>query len=195
MGDIRVVWGVARGPTALSSYDAALATANVHDYNLVHISSVIPEEATVERTGTAPDLGSIGGKLTVVEAQATINLESTREIDGTEREACAGLGWAQAADGRGVFYEATSTDPETVRGMIDDGLRAGCALREWSPVHLDRVIISTDQDSDEHALLNDPCHLVRTDGTPGSSKRSGDTDDRYATAVVLAVYSGSESIF
>ena len=45
MGTIRVVRGTATGPTATASYDAALAAANVHDYNLVSVSSVIPADA------------------------------------------------------------------------------------------------------------------------------------------------------
>ncbi|PSP40313.1 pyruvoyl-dependent arginine decarboxylase, partial [Halobacteriales archaeon QH_10_70_21] len=72
MGTIRVVWGTATGPTAMASYDAALAAANVHDYNLVSVSSVIPADATVEVVGEAPDLGPAGERLTVVEGRATV---------------------------------------------------------------------------------------------------------------------------
>ena len=48
MSTIRVVWGTASGPTRMSSYDAALAEANVHNYNLVSVSSVIPADTPVE---------------------------------------------------------------------------------------------------------------------------------------------------
>ncbi len=57
MSTIRVVWGTATGPTALAAYDAALAEAGVHNYNLISLSSVIPTEPAIEVTGTAPDLG------------------------------------------------------------------------------------------------------------------------------------------
>ena len=48
MGRVRIVWGSSRGPTALSAYDVALAAANVHDYNVVHVSSVLPAGANVD---------------------------------------------------------------------------------------------------------------------------------------------------
>lgn len=202
MERIRVVRGAARGPTALAAYDAALAVANVHDYNLVHVSSVIPKGVAIERVGTAPDLGPVGGRLTVVEARATVESKPAQGANGTH-EACAGLGWARAADGRGVFYEAAGTDPETVQGAIDDGLRAGCALREWSPVDRDRAIVSTDRTGDSRATSTD-FPPARTDGAPGSPTGSGDAvgpgpgsaerDVRYTTAVVLAVYGESEPI-
>jgi len=49
----------------------------------------------------------------------------------TEPELVAGLGWA-TGPGPGLFYEATGTDPETVREQIRRGLAAGGDLREWS---------------------------------------------------------------
>jgi arginine decarboxylase len=94
---IRVVAGSAAGPTAIASYDAALADAGVHDYNLCTLSSVVPSGADIEVRDTAPDLGPIGGRLTVVQARAT--------VEGTGR-ATAALGWARDGDrGAGVFYE------------------------------------------------------------------------------------------
>ena len=58
MGRVRIVWGSSRGPTALSAYDAALAAANVHDYNVVHVSSVLPAGANVDPSdGSGPRAG------------------------------------------------------------------------------------------------------------------------------------------
>jgi arginine decarboxylase len=124
MGLIRVVRGTATGPTAMASYDAALAAANVHNYNLVPVSSVIPADATVEAVGEAPDLGPPGERLTVVEARATVG-------PGGADRAVAGLGWSREPDGPGVFYEASGTDPEAVGERIEAGLEAACDLREW----------------------------------------------------------------
>lgn len=131
---IRVVWGTGEGPTALASYDAALAAAGVHNYNLVRVSSVLPANATVETPGTAPDLGPVGGRLTVVEARAT-----------GHASAAACLGWA-VADAGGIFYEAGAGDDEVsgervrpddepgsdVTARVREGLAAGRSLREWS---------------------------------------------------------------
>lgn len=129
MEPIRVVWGTASGPTAMASYDAALAAAGVHNYNLVPVSSVIPAEAAVEAVGTAPDLGPAGGKLTVVEARAT----------GTgPGHVSAGLGW-RTGPGPGLFYEAAAeTDEADIEERIRQGLDAGATLRDW-PLPDERV--------------------------------------------------------
>lgn len=124
MSTIRVAWGTATGPTKLAAYDAALADANLHNYNLVAVSSVIPAAATVEAVGTAPDLGPAGERLTVVEAHAT--------CAGPGRVAAA-LGWTTSEEDPGLFYEdAGETDPEVAAERVRTGLAAGRDLREWS---------------------------------------------------------------
>lgn len=125
MSEIRVVWGSATGPTAMSSYDAALAAANVHNYNLVTVSSVIPRGPPVERVGTAPDLGPAGNALTVVQSRQTVD-------PGATAPAVAGVGWLRSRSGRGLFYEATGRDRASVREAIREGLAAGADLREWT---------------------------------------------------------------
>ena len=124
MGVIRVVWGAATAPTDLASYDAALAEANVHDYNLVRVSSVVPADAAVEVVDEAPSLGPAGERLTVVEGRATV-------APGDDSPAVACLGWSREPDGPGIFYEAAGTDPDAVRERVDEGLAAGERLREW----------------------------------------------------------------
>ena len=121
---IRVVWGVGAGPTETAAYDAALAAAGVGDYNLRTVSSIIPSDVPVEAVGTAPDLGSIGGALTVVEARCV--------APGPGR-VTAGIGWSREPGGPGVFYEAAGEtgEPEIER-RIRDGLAAGRGLREWA---------------------------------------------------------------
>lgn len=112
---IRVVWGTGTGPTALAAYDAALAAANVHDYNLARLSSVVPPDVSVEAVGTAPDLGPVGGRLWVVEARTT--------VDGPGR-ASAALGWATGPAG-GVFFEAgDAEDEDAAREQVALGLTA-----------------------------------------------------------------------
>ncbi|GAD52242.1 pyruvoyl-dependent arginine decarboxylase [Halarchaeum acidiphilum MH1-52-1] len=123
MDTISVVWGTGTAPTAMSAYDAALADANVHNYNLVAVSSVIPADATVETVGTASDLGPAGERLTVVEAHA--NAAGPRHVS-------AGLGWTRDPDGPGLFYEvADETDPADVAERVRAGLDAGRDLRDW----------------------------------------------------------------
>jgi len=124
MSTIRVVWGAASAPTAMASYDAALAEAGVENYNLVSVSSVIAAETRVEAVGTAPDLGPAGERLTVVEARAT--------TAGPGRVSAA-LAWVQSVDdGPGLFYEtAGEMDRETVERRVREGLAAGQELRDW----------------------------------------------------------------
>ncbi len=117
---IRVVSGTGTGPTDVASFDAALADAGVHDYNLARLSSVVPPEATVEAVGTAPDLGPVGGRLWTVQARTT--------TAGPGRVAAA-LGWATGADG-GVFYEAVDTEEAAARQAVRSGLDAARELRE-----------------------------------------------------------------
>jgi arginine decarboxylase len=117
---IRVVSGTGTGPTDVASFDAALAEAGVHDYNLARLSSVVPPEATVEAVGTAPDLGPVGGRLWTVQARTT--------TVGPGRVAAA-LGWAVGPDG-GVFYEAgDAEDEDTAREQVRSGLAAARELR------------------------------------------------------------------
>ncbi|AHG00286.1 pyruvoyl-dependent arginine decarboxylase [Halostagnicola larsenii XH-48] len=124
MSTIRIVWGTASAPTAMASYDAALAEAGVENYNLVAVSSVIPADTTVEAVGTAPDLGPAGDRLTVVEARAT--------TAGPGRVS-AGLGWSQSVeDGPGLFYEAAGeTDSDDIETRVREGIESGQDLRDW----------------------------------------------------------------
>ncbi|MFQ3285189.1 MAG: arginine decarboxylase [Natronomonas sp.] len=155
MGIIRIVRGTASGATAMAAYDAALAAANIHNYNLVSVSSVIPANATVEVVEEAPDLGPAGERLTVVEGRATV-------APGRSDPAVASLGWDRAPGGPGIFYEASGTDPEAVPERVDQGLAAGRTLREWDFGETGRVSAVAEPDP-----------------------------ERYATAVVLAVYGES----
>jgi len=126
MEPIRVAWGSAHGPTATASFDAALADANLANYNLVTVSSVVPADATVQRVETAPDLGPTGNGLYCVLARET----RAPDADGP---ACAGLGWARTPSGRGLFYEESGADADAVRAEVTAGLDYGLELRGWEP--------------------------------------------------------------
>ncbi|WP_440763531.1 pyruvoyl-dependent arginine decarboxylase [Natronorubrum sp. DTA7] len=143
MSTIRVVWGTASGPTAMSSYDAALADAGVENYNLVSVSSVIPAETHVEAVGTAPDLGPAGERLTVVEARATV---------AGPGQASAALAWSQSVDdGPGLFYETSGeTDREDVERRVREGLDAGQELRDWEFTEPRVAVESTRAESGAH---------------------------------------------
>lgn len=140
---IRVAWGTGSGPTEMAAYDAALADANLHNYNLVSVSSVIPADETVTAVGTTPDLGPAGNQLTVVEAHAS--------AAGPHRVS-AGLAWATSESDPGLFYEvADESDPADVDARVRAGLEAGTALREWAFSDTTVRTASTHADPGEYA--------------------------------------------
>jgi arginine decarboxylase len=161
---IRVAWGTGTGPTEMSAYDAALADANLHNYNLVTVSSVIPADADVEAVGTAPDLGPAGNKLTVVEAHAG---------GAGPRHVSAALAWGKhekaaesSSPGPGLFYEvADETDAADVAERARAGIEAGAELRDWT-------------------IENPTVRSVSVEPEPGE----------FVSAVVLAAYGESEPI-
>ncbi|MFB6121528.1 MAG: pyruvoyl-dependent arginine decarboxylase [Halobacteriaceae archaeon] len=128
MGTIHVASGAGTGPTAMASYDAALADAGVENYNLVAVSSVVPADAEVRTVAEAPDLGPVGGRLTVVEARATV---------AGPGSAGAALGWSRTPSGEGLFYESggvggTEANPDAQAAeRVRNGLAAGLDLRDW----------------------------------------------------------------
>lgn len=119
---IHVVWGAADGETPLSALDRALARADIHNYNLVRLSSVIPADETVVESGELPAERPIGAVVGVVLAEA----RSTVAGDTI----AAGIGWAEAPEG-GVFYEASGPSPESVERSIREGLADAKRLRDW----------------------------------------------------------------
>jgi arginine decarboxylase len=141
MGVIRIVWGTASGPTAIASYDAALAAANVHNYNLVSVSSVVPADATIEVVGDAPSLGPAGERLTVVEGRSTVSPDDAGRV-----AAC--LGWSRESEGPGIFYESAGREPEAVRDRVDQGLKAGQELRSWDFDDEGNRLVTADADSE-----------------------------------------------
>jgi arginine decarboxylase len=144
MQPIRIAWGTGRGPTALAAYDAALAEAGVHDYNLVRLSSVIPDGPAIEEVGTAPDLGPAGEALHVVEASAR----------GDSGPQSAVLAWARSPEGPGVFYEAGES-ADAVQAEAKTGVEAGVELRdrEYGAPRFRTVSIDADGTEDHAAAV------------------------------------------
>jgi len=137
MSTIHVAGGVGVAPTEMAAYDAALADANLHNYNLITVSSVIPADADLAVVDEAPDLGPAGNKLTVVQGKVVAGPDSDAERIST------GIGWA-TGPGPGLFYEAHGADPEAVEAEIRRGLDAGCELREWTVTDRDVEVSSVE---------------------------------------------------
>jgi arginine decarboxylase len=169
---VHVASGVGRGPTDTAAYDAALAAAGVHNYNLVPVSSVLPADAEVVEVDAVPPLGPAGNRLTVVQSRAT----------ATSGRLAAGLGWA-TGPGPGILYEATGTDAGAVRSAVERGLDAGCELRDWT--FDDRTVRVRTAAADRPAT-------IELDG--GEPPRDAGDDPRHTCVVYLAAYGESEPI-
>lgn len=104
------------GQTRLAAFDSALRNAGVANYNLIHLSSVIPPHTAVlvGSAATVPG-GEWGDKLYCVYATA-----GTSEPG---REVWAGLGWVVSpGDGRGLFVEHTGSSKAEVDRLIRETL-------------------------------------------------------------------------
>lgn len=132
--NLEIVWGTGEGETSLSAFDAALSAAGIHNYNLVTLSSVIPDGATVEPTGTHERAWDVGEVVSVVMAKN----EST--VPG--ETIAAGLGWATAAEG-GIFFEEVADSPSNVEEFVTRGVRTAKDTRgtwDWE-AGIDRQIV------------------------------------------------------
>jgi len=127
MNTIHVAGGVGVADTAMASYDAALADANLHNYNLVAVSSVVPRGG--DGRGSRSGAGSRSRRQpTHGRRRAERSAPTTRSTSGGGRprgaedaeskraprrrpDVAAGLGWA-TGPGPGLFYEVTGEDPD-----------------------------------------------------------------------------------
>jgi arginine decarboxylase len=120
---IQVVSGVGFGPTKLAAFDAALREAGVANYNIIHLTSIIPPKSTV-RLAAGPPIppGGWGDRLYAVIADL--------RVDTRYEEAVAGIGWVQEEEtGRGLFVEHTGHTEREVRRDVFATLDALCAGR------------------------------------------------------------------
>ena len=143
MSNIHVAGGAGTGPTEKAAYDAALADANLHNYNLIPVSSVVPAEAEVVTVESAPDLGPAGNRLNVVQANAS--------AVGPETIA-AGVGWT-TGPGPGLFYEADAESKADVAERLERGLAAGRELRDWTFDHEETRVETTEAAPGEHTCV------------------------------------------
>ena len=129
--EVSVTWGTGEGATPLAAFDAALEAAGLHNYNLIHMSSIIPPGSRVCRGSSSPADDHYGHRLYVVVARQTV-----REAG---HEASAGLAWAQRPDGRGLFVEGTGVGEHGVRENLEASIGAITARRggDWDEVQLE----------------------------------------------------------
>ena len=129
---ITVTKGSGSGETKLSAFDAALFDAGIANYNLIRLSSIIPEgyEPKVEKI-TMNGSEDFGNKLYVVYSSQVEN-----EIG---KEAWAGIGWVITKEKphRGIFVEHEGADKSQVEILIAKSLRSMTKYRQekFSEIH------------------------------------------------------------
>ncbi len=126
---IAISIGKGEGPTQVAAFDAALRSAGVHNYNLIHLSSVIPPNAKIVREPRLVEVDEYGHRLYVVMAR------NDARVVG--EEAWAGVGWTQErCDGRGLFVECTGPTDAAVRRDIELSLTAmkDSRKRDYGPI-------------------------------------------------------------
>lgn len=139
---IRIVWGIGAGETPSASFDVALAAANVHQYNLRRLSSVIPEGVPLEAVGTAPDLGATGNALNVAMAKQTSQPGA---------RAAAGMAWVRDGfQGPGIFSEVADHDPETVNELLETGITRSCRLRGIDDYEIEKQVVTAPSSSSQY---------------------------------------------
>lgn len=98
------------GRTPISAFDDALHAANVADFNLIKLSSVVPPRSDVV-IADEPLAAEHGDKLYCVIATANAELRG--------ESAWAGLGWVYDEELGGLFVEHHSGSQESVEELID----------------------------------------------------------------------------
>ena len=132
---IHLTTGVGTGPTTLAAFDAALNHADIANYNLLRLSSVIPPETEIIEHESGLDgvklPGQWGDRLYVVMAEM--------RVDTPNAEAWAGIGWVQDKEtGQGLFVEHEGMSEATVRNDITQSLEALMATRNinYGPIQM-----------------------------------------------------------
>ena len=107
---IYVTSGTGTAKTEMGAFDKALHDAEIANYNIITLSSIIPPDTEIipEMPGLNKD--EYGHRLYAVLSRKT-------EIEKGEY-ACAGLGWMQDRTGKGLFVEHSGSSEEEVKEII-----------------------------------------------------------------------------
>ena len=120
---IHVTWGTGEGDTKIAAFDYALWDAGVANYNLIKLSSIIPDGSDVVVENVDMNSKEHGHKLYVVVA------ESYEAEPG--KKAVAGLGWVSAnhTKGKGIFVEHGARSVEELTEYIEKTINSMTSYR------------------------------------------------------------------
>lgn len=145
---IKVTKGTGTGPTSLAAFDHALNVAGIANYNLIPLSSVIPEGYVIELAKPAKKTNEFGHRLYVVLAE--------ERVEELGKEAWAGIGWMMKKDnkGGGLFVEHHGYSEEEVKNLITNSLEGMREHRDEEYGEIHSAIIG------EECVLDPVCALV-----------------------------------
>ncbi|MFQ5977244.1 MAG: pyruvoyl-dependent arginine decarboxylase [Candidatus Heimdallarchaeota archaeon] len=120
---ISIVKATGTGATNKSSLDAALLNANIHNFNLIPLSSVIPPNVAIKRRKQFHREPLPGSMQPVVIARITSSEPGER--------ISAGIGWKLAHEG-GIFVEVACRESEPIMmNELAAGVREIASHRKW----------------------------------------------------------------
>jgi arginine decarboxylase len=108
--NIYLTYGTGEAPTELSAFDAALFDTGIANYNLIRLSSVIPDNSKIIEGKIDWNQREFGHRLYLVMSQQTETKPG--------KEAWAGVGWLQDKDGKGLFVEHHGSSEKLVKENI-----------------------------------------------------------------------------
>ncbi len=120
---IHVTWGTGEGPTRKAAFDNALWSAGIANYNLISLSSIIPEGSEIVEEKINWNEREHGNRLYVVMS------ESYAETPG--EKAVAGVGWVleNRKKGKGMFVEIHGKSREEVTEAVEKSLKSMATYR------------------------------------------------------------------
>jgi arginine decarboxylase len=141
-----------QGQTFLSAFDDALWKAGVANYNLIRLSSVIPQQSRISFTND-PVQGEHGDKLYCVYASTVA--ERPGDV------AWAGIGWTRDEDGRGLFVEHSAGSEGALTELIQLSLEDMIKRRGGGYGDIESVMVSAVHDDQPACALAVAAYQVR----------------------------------
>ncbi|NOX72031.1 MAG: pyruvoyl-dependent arginine decarboxylase [Candidatus Micrarchaeota archaeon] len=121
---IHITWGSGEGETGMGAFDAALFDAGIGNYNLIPLSSVIPEGAEITVGRIDRNNEEHGHRLYCVIAKCIETKKGAR--------ASAGIGWVvDNESGKGVFAEHCASNESKLSELIKKTLETFARTRNW----------------------------------------------------------------
>ncbi|MBU4022943.1 pyruvoyl-dependent arginine decarboxylase [Patescibacteria group bacterium] len=111
---IHICKGFGEGSTTMSAFDNALINAGIANYNLIYLSSIIPEGSIITTEKFISNIEDYGNRLYIVIARFNQTI--------IDNEAWAGIGWVQDEEGRGLFVEHFAESKDSVIGLIEHSM-------------------------------------------------------------------------